>query len=137
LAPFYKYAFLVTVTRHFFPGEGNPIPLPPRDRSRPLAAKPRHQRKHPLIFPCGGVPRTLAMATLADGSHADPGRFWLISRSLVFVSAHPATMMLSMMLSKQALVWPLATRWRCSHKHKTPPCFMLILAAPSGGERLM
>ncbi|XP_069700490.1 activated Cdc42 kinase-like isoform X2 [Periplaneta americana] len=41
--------------------EGNPIPLPPRDRSRPLPpTKPRHQRKHPLIIPGGGVTRTLA-----------------------------------------------------------------------------
>lgn len=41
----------------------NPIPLPPRDRSKPLQAKsslPRHQRKHPLIIPGGGVTRTLA-----------------------------------------------------------------------------
>lgn len=31
---------------------GNPVPLPPRDRTRPPAtAKPRHQRKHPLIIP--------------------------------------------------------------------------------------
>jgi hypothetical protein len=41
--------------------DGNPIPLPPRDRSRPLPpTKPRHQRKHPLIIPGGGVTRTLA-----------------------------------------------------------------------------
>ncbi|XP_066586467.1 activated Cdc42 kinase-like [Prorops nasuta] len=41
----------------------NPIPLPPRDRSKTLQAKnslPRHQRKHPLIIPGGGVTRTLA-----------------------------------------------------------------------------
>lgn len=39
---------------------GNPVPLPPRDRSKPLAtAKPRHQRKHPLIIP-GNAMRTLA-----------------------------------------------------------------------------
>lgn len=30
----------------------NPLPLPPRDRTRPtVASKPRHQRKHPLIYP--------------------------------------------------------------------------------------
>ena len=30
----------------------NPLPLPPRDRTRPtVATKPRHQRKHPLIYP--------------------------------------------------------------------------------------
>lgn len=33
----------------------NPIPLPPRDRSRPsVSNKPRHQRKHPLIIPGHG-----------------------------------------------------------------------------------
>lgn len=34
-------------------GGNNPLPLPPRDRSRPaaVASKPRHQRKHPLILP--------------------------------------------------------------------------------------
>ena len=33
-----------------------PIPLPPRDRSKPSASpsKPRHQRKHPLIIPGQG-----------------------------------------------------------------------------------
>ena len=42
--------------------DGNPIPLPPRDRSKALQPKsslPRHQRKHPLIIPGGGVTRTL------------------------------------------------------------------------------
>lgn len=30
----------------------NPLPLPPRDRTRPAVQnKPRHQRKHPLILP--------------------------------------------------------------------------------------
>ncbi|CAK9818254.1 Activated Cdc42 kinase-like [Anthophora plagiata] len=41
----------------------NPIPLPPRDRSKTLQPKsslPRHQRKHPLIIPGGGITRTLA-----------------------------------------------------------------------------
>lgn len=43
-----------------FTGAGNAIPLPPRDRSRPVpASKPRHQRKHPLIIP-GNATRTLA-----------------------------------------------------------------------------
>lgn len=47
--------------------EGNPIPLPPRDRSRPLPpTKPRHQRKHPLIIPGGGVTRTLAKMAEAE-----------------------------------------------------------------------
>ncbi|PSN56233.1 Tyrosine-protein kinase PR2 [Blattella germanica] len=41
--------------------EENPIPLPPRDRSRPMPpTKPRHQRKHPLIIPGEGVTRALA-----------------------------------------------------------------------------
>ncbi|KAF4528296.1 hypothetical protein B566_EDAN014971 [Ephemera danica] len=40
-------------------GEGNPIPVPPRDRKPQLTNKPRHQRKHPLIIPGGGVSRTI------------------------------------------------------------------------------
>lgn len=41
-------------------GSSNPVPLPPRDRNRPIATnKPRHQRKHPLIIP-GNAMRTLA-----------------------------------------------------------------------------
>jgi len=33
-------------------GDANPLPLPPRDRTRPtVPTKPRHQRKHPLIYP--------------------------------------------------------------------------------------
>lgn len=33
-------------------GDDNPLPLPPRDRTRPtVPTKPRHQRKHPLIYP--------------------------------------------------------------------------------------
>ena len=33
-------------------GDANPLPLPPRDRTRPIVpTKPRHQRKHPLIYP--------------------------------------------------------------------------------------
>jgi len=51
--------------------EGNPIPLPPRDRSRPLPpTKPRHQRKHPLIIPGGGVTRTLAKMVETEGECA-------------------------------------------------------------------
>lgn len=46
--------------------EENPIPLPPRDRSKTLQPKsnlPRHQRKYPLIIPGGGLTRTLAKIT--------------------------------------------------------------------------
>ena len=51
--------------------EGNPIPLPPRDRSRPLPpTKPRHQRKHPLIIPGGGVTRALAKMVETEGECA-------------------------------------------------------------------
>ncbi|XP_057330388.1 activated Cdc42 kinase-like isoform X4 [Microplitis mediator] len=53
--------------------EENPIPLPPRDRSRTLQSKsnlPRHQRKHPLIIPGGGISRTLAKA-IATSSAED------------------------------------------------------------------
>lgn len=60
----------------------NPIPLPPRDRSKTLQPKSslaRHQRKHPLIIPGGGITRTLAKVAAVttppcdgdqvDGSH--------------------------------------------------------------------
>lgn len=51
----------------------NPIPLPPRDRSRPLApSKPRHQRKHPLIIPGGGVSRTLARVAGVSEDDTNP-----------------------------------------------------------------
>lgn len=40
--------------------DDNPIPLPPRDRNKPLlASKPRHTRKHPLIIPASSIQRTL------------------------------------------------------------------------------
>ncbi|XP_069983106.1 activated Cdc42 kinase-like isoform X3 [Penaeus vannamei] len=55
----------------------NPLPLPPRDRTRQAAplTKPRHQRKHPLIIP-GGVTNSLlrggghvpALASVSDKS---------------------------------------------------------------------
>lgn len=47
----------------------NPIPLPPRDRSKTLQPKSsltRHQRKHPLIIPGGGVTRALAKMQAAS-----------------------------------------------------------------------
>ncbi|XP_064083592.1 activated Cdc42 kinase-like isoform X2 [Macrobrachium nipponense] len=45
---------------------GNPLPLPPRDRTKQAGSltKPRHQRKHPLIIP-GGVANSL----LRGGGH--------------------------------------------------------------------
>ncbi|XP_063223749.1 activated Cdc42 kinase-like isoform X2 [Bacillus rossius redtenbacheri] len=44
----------------------NPIPLPPRDRSKPLPpVKTRHQRKHPLIIPGGGM--LAKMVEVAEG----------------------------------------------------------------------
>nr|XP_012232402.1 PREDICTED: tyrosine-protein kinase PR2 isoform X4 [Linepithema humile] len=52
----------------------NPIPLPPRDRSKTLQPKsslPRHQRKHPLIIPGGGVTRTLAKMAVSTSSVED------------------------------------------------------------------
>ncbi|KAL0117541.1 hypothetical protein PUN28_010391 [Cardiocondyla obscurior] len=52
----------------------NPIPLPPRDRSKTLQPKsslPRHQRKHPLIIPGGGVTRTLAKMAVTTPSMED------------------------------------------------------------------
>ncbi|XP_058836035.1 activated Cdc42 kinase-like isoform X3 [Topomyia yanbarensis] len=42
----------------------NPIPLPPRDRNKIIAANPkRHVRKHPLIIPASGLQRTLNKVT--------------------------------------------------------------------------
>ncbi|XP_014231357.1 tyrosine-protein kinase PR2 isoform X7 [Trichogramma pretiosum] len=52
-------------------GDENPIPLPPRDRSKSLQPKsslPRHQRKHPLIIPGDGVSRTLAKMQAASNA---------------------------------------------------------------------
>ncbi|CAL1682548.1 unnamed protein product [Lasius platythorax] len=52
----------------------NPIPLPPRDRSKTLQPKsslPRHQRKHPLIIPGGGVTRTLAKMAVTASTMED------------------------------------------------------------------
>ncbi|XP_039446960.1 activated Cdc42 kinase-like isoform X3 [Culex pipiens pallens] len=45
-------------------GSSNPIPLPPRDRNKVIAANPkRHVRKHPLIIPASGLQRTLSKVT--------------------------------------------------------------------------
>lgn len=45
-------------------GAANPIPLPPRDRNKVIAANPkRHVRKHPLIIPASGLQRTLSKVT--------------------------------------------------------------------------
>ncbi|KAK0166599.1 hypothetical protein PV327_004092 [Microctonus hyperodae] len=53
----------------------NPIPLPPRDRSKTLQSKSsllRHQRKHPLIIPGNGISRTLAkISTCSMGDQVD------------------------------------------------------------------
>ncbi|CAH0753254.1 unnamed protein product [Bemisia tabaci] len=53
---------------------GNAIPLPPRDRSslQLTLPKPRHQRKHPLIIPGGGVTRTVAKATAVTPTNENP-----------------------------------------------------------------
>ncbi|KAL6259951.1 hypothetical protein P5V15_009860 [Pogonomyrmex californicus] len=62
----------------------NPIPLPPRDRSKILQAKsslPRHQRKHPLIIPGGGVTRTLAKMTMTTPPIEDQVDGHFISQS--------------------------------------------------------
>ena len=62
---------------------GNPLPLPPRDRTRQTVSltKPRHQRKHPLIIP-GGVTNSLlrggghspALGSAAEKNEASSGR---------------------------------------------------------------
>ncbi|XP_044003015.1 activated Cdc42 kinase-like isoform X5 [Aphidius gifuensis] len=54
--------------------EENPIPLPPRDRSKTLQPKSsltRHQRKHPLIIPGDGVTRTLAKMAVDNSDIED------------------------------------------------------------------
>lgn len=65
----------------------NPIPLPPRDRSKTLQPKsslPRHQRKHPLIIPGGGVTRTLAKMVVTTSPIEDQvdGNFLLQNANL-------------------------------------------------------
>ncbi|XP_046397309.1 activated Cdc42 kinase-like isoform X2 [Ischnura elegans] len=50
--------------------EGNPIPLPPRDRTRKRSSdQPRHQRRHPLVFPGSGI--TEAVAKISSGNDAE------------------------------------------------------------------
>ncbi|CAH1969058.1 unnamed protein product [Acanthoscelides obtectus] len=45
----------------------NPIPLPPRDKSKALlTAKPRHTRKYPLIIPHSSLQRTLDKVNMAS-----------------------------------------------------------------------
>lgn len=49
----------------------NPLPLPPRDRSRPtVASKPRHQRKHPLLLP-SNLPSQNRW-TVSSDAHSNP-----------------------------------------------------------------
>ncbi|XP_064459507.1 activated Cdc42 kinase-like [Ornithodoros turicata] len=49
-------------------GDGNPLPLPPRDRSRPLQPLKHHQRKHPLLL----LPGTSeAAAAAAEKAHRE------------------------------------------------------------------
>ncbi|KAL6437132.1 hypothetical protein ACFW04_005014 [Cataglyphis niger] len=69
----------------------NPIPLPPRDRSKTLQPKsslPRHQRKHPLIIPGGGVTRTLAKMAVTTSTLEDQvdGHFTLQNSSIAGTS---------------------------------------------------
>ncbi|XP_065218469.1 activated Cdc42 kinase-like isoform X1 [Planococcus citri] len=64
----------------------NAIPLPPRDRSKPLnVAKPRHQRKHPLIIP-GGEQRLLDKVNITENENANvfPGAELINSESSEF-----------------------------------------------------
>ncbi|XP_071450901.1 activated Cdc42 kinase-like [Hetaerina americana] len=50
--------------------EGNPIPLPPRDRTRKSSSdQPRHQRRHPLVFPGSGI--THAVAKISSGGDVE------------------------------------------------------------------
>lgn len=58
--------------------DGNPIPVPPRDRKPQLTNKPRHQRKHPLIIPGEGITRTIARVSnqLEIGMYCTVKLFW-------------------------------------------------------------
>lgn len=50
----------------------NPIPLPPRDRNKPMPTNvKRHIRKHPLIIPASGLQRTLNKVTSPSSSGDD------------------------------------------------------------------
>lgn len=54
-----------TTAREFAREDENPIPLPPRNRSKTtLVQKPRHVRKHPLIIPPSSIQRTLDKVTI-------------------------------------------------------------------------
>lgn len=53
--------------------DANPLPLPPRDRSRMTAtsSKPRHQRKHPLIMPVLSNSLLRSLPSAATAGEAD------------------------------------------------------------------
>lgn len=52
-------------TKEYAREDENPIPLPPRNRSKTvLVQKPRHVRKHPLIIPHSNIQRTLDKVTI-------------------------------------------------------------------------
>ncbi|XP_046593427.1 activated Cdc42 kinase-like isoform X8 [Neodiprion lecontei] len=76
--------------------EENPIPLPPRDRSKtwqPKSSLARHQRKHPLIIPGGGVTRTLAKVAAVttppcDEDHVDGSKIFQLQNAPVIVTEH-------------------------------------------------
>ncbi|GLV41663.1 Activated Cdc42 kinase-like [Carabus blaptoides fortunei] len=59
--------------------EDNPVPLPPRDRNKPiLTSKARHTRKHPLIIPVSSIQRTLdkvSMVTPPEDCAQNPMNF--------------------------------------------------------------
>lgn len=58
-----------STTKEFAKEDENPIPLPPRNRSKPaLVQKPRHVRKHPLIIPPSSIQRTLDKVTIPSPS---------------------------------------------------------------------
>lgn len=58
-----------TTIREFAKEEENPIPLPPRNRSKTtLVQKTRHVRKHPLIIPPSSIQRTLDKVTIPSPS---------------------------------------------------------------------
>ncbi|KAH6933690.1 hypothetical protein HPB50_017648 [Hyalomma asiaticum] len=51
--------------------EANPLPLPPRDRTKPVQVLKHHQRKHPLLL----LPGSVATETVEDpGSESPPAQ---------------------------------------------------------------
>ncbi|XP_017772694.1 PREDICTED: tyrosine-protein kinase PR2 isoform X2 [Nicrophorus vespilloides] len=65
----------------------NPIPLPPRDRNKPLlTSKPRHTRKHPLIIPPLSLQGTLNKFSTGSPPVAQHPESFTVGESFIGVS---------------------------------------------------